>query len=278
MELMKRKALNPGALTAPLPPALVSVGDMEKHNVLTVAWTGILATVPPRTYISVRPSRYSYGILKERGEFVINLVSEDMAREVDFAGIYTGAKLDKFERCGFTATRSEKVEAPTIGESQLALECRVAEVIPMGSHDVFIADIVSVSCREELLDGDGRLCLERARLLAYAHGEYYSLGERLGRFGFSTDKPGKMGRGAKGTKVAEKSKKKLSPSEPEKARTDKKAVEGKMKKELTAAAVDGNKEIKEDGEKKKTPFYLGVTRGKRAPLASKNKGVSRKRK
>ena len=184
----KRRSLKPGALTAPIPPAMVTVGDSEHYNVLTVAWTGILATVPPKTYISVRPSRHSHAILCEKREFVINLPSADMARTVDFVGIYTGAKMDKFERCALTAHPSEKVSAPTIGECPIALECRVTEIIPMGSHDVFIADIVSVSCREDIMDSEGKMHFERANLLAYAHGEYYALGERLGRFGFSTDK------------------------------------------------------------------------------------------
>ncbi len=183
-----RVNLAPGTLEAPIPPAMVTVGDFDNANVLTIAWTGILATHPPRTYISVRPCRHSYGILKERGEFVINLPSVSLARKVDFVGIYTGAKMDKLERCGLTKQRSDKVAPPTIAECPVALECRVADVLPMGTHDVFIADIVGVSVREELLDAEGKLHFERADLLAYAHGEYYSLGEVVGRFGFSTDK------------------------------------------------------------------------------------------
>ena len=185
---MKRRSFAPGTLEAPLPPAMVTVGDFENANVLTVAWTGILATQPPRTYISVRPSRHSYEILKERGEFVINLPRTSLARTVDFVGIYTGTKVDKFKKCALTKAMSEKVAPPTIAECPVALECRVAEVIPMGSHDVFIADIVSVSCDESIIDEAGKMHFERADLLAYAHGEYYALGERLGRFGFSTDK------------------------------------------------------------------------------------------
>ena len=186
--MKKRRSLSPGALTAPLPPAMVTVGTLEEANVLTVAWTGILATVPPKTYISVRPSRHSYKILKEQGEFVINLASADMARTVDFVGIYTGAKMDKFEKCALTKRKSEKVAPPTIDECPIALECRVTDVLPMGSHDVFIADIVSFSCNEELISEEGKIHFENADLLAYAHGEYYTLGERVGRFGFSTDK------------------------------------------------------------------------------------------
>jgi flavin reductase (DIM6/NTAB) family NADH-FMN oxidoreductase RutF len=187
----KRKSFSPGALSAPLPPAMVTVGNKECSNIITIAWTGILATQPPKTYISVRPSRHSYQMLKENGEFVINLPSVSLAKTVDYVGIYTGAKVDKWKNCNLTATESEKVAPPTIAECPVALECRVCEVLPMGSHDVFMADIVSVSCREDIIDENGKMRFDRADLLAYAHGEYYSLGEVVGRFGFSTDKPKK---------------------------------------------------------------------------------------
>lgn len=203
---LKRRSLSAGALSAPIPPALVTVGEGERANVLTVAWTGILATQPPKTYVSIRPSRHSYGILKEQGEFVINLPSADMAREVDFAGIYTGAKVDKFKKCGFTKVKSEKVAPPTIGECPVSLECRVTQVIPMGSHDVFIADIVSVSCSEKIIDAKGKLHFEDAGLLAYAHGEYFTLGDRVGRFGFSTDKSEKSQIGKRADGRAEEKK------------------------------------------------------------------------
>lgn len=186
--MKKRKHLSPGALTAPIPPAIVTVGDEERANMLTVAWTGILATVPPKTYVSVRPSRHSHAILKETREFVINLPSVSMAKTVDYVGIYTGAKVDKFEKTGLTKQKSRAVSVPTVAECPIALECRVTDILPMGSHDVFMADIVSVSCHDELIDEDGKIHFEEADLLAYAHGEYYSLGERVGRFGFSTDK------------------------------------------------------------------------------------------
>ncbi|MBQ8303304.1 MAG: flavin reductase family protein [Clostridia bacterium] len=191
MKNKDRKSLAPGALTAPIPPAMVTVGNYNKSNILTIAWTGILATQPPKTYISVRPSRHSYEMLKETGEFVINLPSVSLARETDYVGIYTGAKVDKWQKCNLTKQKSEKVDAPTIAECPIALECRVTDVIPMGSHDVFIADIVSVSCHGDIIDDKGKMRFDRADLLAYAHGEYYSLGEIVGRFGFSTDKPEK---------------------------------------------------------------------------------------
>jgi flavin reductase (DIM6/NTAB) family NADH-FMN oxidoreductase RutF len=185
---MARQNFKPGTLEAPLPAVMVSVGDMENSNILTVAWTGILSSDPPRTYISVRPSRYSHKILTEKKEFVINLTSEQLAWATDYVGIYTGAKVDKFEKCRLTKAESAVVSAPTIAEAPVALECRVFDVINSGTHDIFMADIVNVSCDERLLDGNGKICFDRANLIAYSHGEYYALGKKLGRFGFSTDK------------------------------------------------------------------------------------------
>ncbi len=185
---MARQNFKAGTLLAPLPAVMVTVGDMEKSNIITIAWTGILSSDPPRTYISVRPSRYSHGMLKEKGEFVIHLTNEALAKATDFAGIYTGAKVDKFKKCNLTKQKSQVVSAPTIAEAPIALECRVFDVIESGTHDIFMADIVNVSCDESLLDENGRICYERAKLIAYSHGEYYSLGKKVGRFGYSTDK------------------------------------------------------------------------------------------
>ena len=185
---MARQNFKSGTLLAPLPAVMVSVGNGEEKNILTVAWCGILSTDPPRAYISVRPSRHSYKMIKETGEFVINLTTEDLALVTDYVGIYTGAKVDKFEKCGLTAIESKCVKAPTIEESPLSLECRVFEVIESGTHDIFMADIVNVSCDEKILDENGRICYDRAGLLAYSHGEYFALGKKLGKFGFSTDK------------------------------------------------------------------------------------------
>ena len=185
---MSRTIWKPGTFIYPLPAVLVTSGDMENSNIITVAWTGILSTHPARAYISVRPSRHSYGLIKERGEFVINLTTKKLAKATDYAGIYTGAKVDKFAKLGLTKQESKCVSAPTIAECPISLECRVAEVIPMGTHDVFIADILNVSCDEKIMDKDGKICLHRAGLLAYAHGEYFALGESLGKFGFSATK------------------------------------------------------------------------------------------
>lgn len=241
----KRHSLNPGALTAPLPPAIITVGDLDRANMLTVAWTGILATVPPKTYISVRPSRHSYGILCEKQEFVINLPSANMAKTVDFVGIYTGAKVDKFKKCALTKLPSKEVSAPTVAECPIALECRVTDILKMGSHDVFIADIVSVSCKDEIIDGEGKMHFEKADLLAYAHGEYYALGERLGRFGFSTDKEPK----------AEKGKPKIEKHPPK-----------NIEKNAEKSKIDGTAH---------RPFYESAPRSKSRPKkpADKNKGA-----
>ena len=188
---MARQNFKPGTLLAPLPAVMVSVGNGEEKNIITVAWVGILSSDPPRAYISVRPSRHSHKILRETGEFVINLTTEALALATDYAGIYTGAKVDKFEKCGLTAIESKCVKAPTIEQSPLSLECRVFEVMESGTHDIFMADIVSVSCDEKILDEKGRICYDRAGLLAYSHGEYFALGKKIGRFGFSTDKKSK---------------------------------------------------------------------------------------
>lgn len=187
-----------GALIAPVPPAMISCGTMEQSNIITVAWTGILGTVPPKTYISVRPRRHSYHIIKEQGEFVINLTTEALIHAADYCGMYTGAKVDKFAACGLTREEVPGFACPMIAEAPLSLACRVTEVVPMGSHDMFIADVVSVHVDEELIDAGGKLRLERAHLAAFAHGEYYGLGKKLGWFGFSAVKKKKKPRSGHG--------------------------------------------------------------------------------
>lgn len=185
---MGRVQFKGGTLLAPVPPALVTVGNMEEANVLTVAWTGIICSDPAMTYVSVRPSRHSHKMLQEGGDFVIHLPSAIQAKEVDYCGIFTGAKVNKFEKCGFTLLQSTHVGAPTIAQCPIALECRVTQVISLGSHDMFMAEILGVSAHEELLDEKGKLHMEWANLCAYAHGTYYSIGKELGKFGFSAAK------------------------------------------------------------------------------------------
>lgn len=185
---MGRKTFRGGTLLAPLPPALVSCAAGDRTNLITVAWTGIVSTVPPRTYISLRPTRFSHALISESRAFVINLPTAELVRAVDFCGMYTGAKVDKFARCGLHAVPSEAVACPTLAESPLSLECRVFDVLHLGSHDMFLADIVAMTAEERLLSEDGKLHLERADLCAYAHGEYFALGKRIGKFGFSAVK------------------------------------------------------------------------------------------
>ena len=189
-----------GALIAPLPPVMVSSGDMENSNILTVAWTGIINTIPPKTYISVRPSRHSYNMIKESGEFVINLTPASLVKTADYCGIYTGAKVDKFAKCNLTKMEASEVSCPLIGESPLSLECKVTEIIPLGTHDMFLADIIAVDVEDSLLDKEGKLHLDRAGLAAYAHGEYFELGKKIGKFGFSATKKKKGVKGKPATK------------------------------------------------------------------------------
>ena len=183
-----------GALIAPLPPVMVSCGDMESSNILTVAWTGITNTIPPKTYISVRPSRHSYNIIKNSGEFVLNLTPASLIKAADYCGIYTGAKVDKFAKCNLTKEEATEVACPLIAECPLSIECKVTDIIPLGTHDMFMADIVAVNVDDSLLDKNGKLDLARAGLAAFAHGEYFELGKKIGYFGFSAAKK-KKGKG-----------------------------------------------------------------------------------
>lgn len=204
---MSRQNLKGGALLAPVPPALVSCGVGEEKNVLTVAWTGVISTKPPRVSISVRPTRHSYHFIEKSGEFVINLPTEALVRAVDFCGMYTGAKVDKFEKCRLTPIPSSVVSCPSIGESPLSLECRVFQKIELGSHDMFLADVVAVTADDALFDGTGKLRLDRAHLCAYSHGEYFALGRRLGKFGFAATKKKKHKTALQNTHPTPKSKK-----------------------------------------------------------------------
>ncbi len=185
---MAKTKLKGGALLSPVPTVLVSCGKGEKANLITIGWTGIVATHPPRLYISVRPERYSYGLIEESGEFCVNLPSADIAKAVDFCGVRSGKDCDKFAETGLTKCESFEVECPSVAECPMTLECKVFQKIPLGSHDMFIADIVAVSLNEELMDKNGRIMLENANLYAYVHGDYFSLGKKLGDFGYSVRK------------------------------------------------------------------------------------------
>lgn len=196
---MAKLQWKPGTLLAPAPPALVSCGTMEAHNVLTAAWTGIVCSEPPMTYVSIRPERYSHHMILEQGEFVINLPTQAIVRATDLCGVKSGRDGDKFALAGLTAEPSALVAAPGIGECPVSLECRVREVLHLGSHDMFLSDIVAVDVDPGYVDEKGALHLEKAGLLAYAHGGYYGLGRQLRTFGFSVRKK-PVRRGAKPAK------------------------------------------------------------------------------
>ena len=180
----------PGTMLNPVPAVMVSCGTLERPNIITIAWTGTICSDPAMTYISVRPSRYSYDIIRETGEFTINLVNRDLVFAADYCGVKSGRDVDKFREQNLTAAAGKVVGCPSIAESPVNLECRVTEVKPLGSHDMFLAEIVAVTANESLLDESGALRLDRAGLVAYNHGHYYGLQrEELGRFGYSVMKP-----------------------------------------------------------------------------------------
>lgn len=186
----------PGTMVYPLPAVLVSCGSTdETRNLITVAWTGTLCTNPPMLYISLRPERHSYNIIKQQGEFTVCLTTAAMARATDWCGVKSGRDVDKWKETGLTPLPGEKVECPYIGESPLCIECRVREVVKLGSHDMFMADVLNVIADDRYIDpASGRFDLGAAGLIAYSHGFYYSLGEELGKFGFSVQRRSKARR------------------------------------------------------------------------------------
>lgn len=177
-----------GTMLYPVPAVMVSCGDMKKPNIITIAWTGILNTDPAMTYISVRKERYSHKLISENKEFVINLVSRDLAFAADYCGVRSGAKENKFETLGLHTEKAENVSAPLIKEAPISIECRVEKVIELGTHDMFMAKILSVDVEDKYLDETGKFDMEKCDLVAYSHGQYYTLGDRLGKFGFSVEK------------------------------------------------------------------------------------------
>lgn len=183
---MAKERWKAGNMVYPLPAVMVTCrGRDGRDNVLTVAWTGTVCTNPPMAYISVRPSRYSYDMIKETGEFVINLTTEDLAFATDYCGVTSGRDLDKFERCKLHKEEADEVNVPMIAESPVNIECRVREAHEYGSHTMFVADVLCVHADDRYMDDNGKFDLEQARLLAYSHGTYYGLVEAKGTFGYS---------------------------------------------------------------------------------------------
>lgn len=191
---MKKQIWKPATLLSPVPPVLVSCGSVEQPLVLTIAWTGILNSEPPMTYISVRPERNSFPVIRQTGEFVINLPTERLLFACDYCGVVSGRKTDKFRAMNLTAAPAKGLSAPLIEESPVNLCCKVVEEKELGSHVMFLSKITAVCVDETLIDEKGAFHPERAGLLAYAHGSYFALGRRLGRFGFSVRKKKKSRR------------------------------------------------------------------------------------
>lgn len=178
----------PGTLLAPIPAVMVTCGTMEKPNVLTIAWTGIINTVPPMTYISIRPTRHSYEIIKRTRQFVINLTTKDLCRAADLCGVKSGSNTDKFKEAKLAIEPAQKVTAPLLVDSPLSLECKLVEIKHLGSHDMFLAEIVAVDVDDKYIDSKGKLNLQKAGLLAYSHGEYFAIGDKIGNFGYTVRK------------------------------------------------------------------------------------------
>ncbi len=185
---MVKQTWKGSTLLNPEPPVLVSCGSMEAANLITIGWTGTICTQPSMVSISVRPERYSYQLIKDSGEFVINLPTRKLVRTVDWCGVKSGRDYDKFAEMKLTPLPASTVSCPILAESPVNLECQVTQVIPLGSHDLFLAKVTAVDVDEALLDEKGKLCLERADLIVYSHGEYFALGKQLGTFGYSVRK------------------------------------------------------------------------------------------
>ena len=185
---MSKVTWKPGTFLYPLPAVMVSCGNMEKSNIITVAWTGILNTNPAMVYISVRPTRYSYNLIKESGEFVINLTTKDLAYATDWCGVKTGAKVDKFAEMHLTKEKAKFVKCPMIKESPVSVECKVKEIKELGSHHMFVAEVLAINADEKYIDEKGAFDISKCDLIAYSNGNYYSLVKKIGRFGFSVQK------------------------------------------------------------------------------------------
>lgn len=187
-DIMAKKIWKPGTFIYPIPAVLVTSGDMKNSNILTVAWTGILNTNPAIVYISVRPERYSYNLIKKNKEFAINLTNEKLAYATDWCGVRSGAKFDKFKEMKLTKEKAEFIKAPLIKESPVSIECKVIEERNLGSHTMFVAEVLSIDADEKYIDEKGAFDISKCDLIAYANGGYYKLGKKLGKFGYSVAK------------------------------------------------------------------------------------------
>lgn len=203
---MSKVTWKSGTFIYPLPAVMVSCGAMEESNIITVAWTGIINTDPAMCYISVRPTRHSYEMIKKTGEFVINLTTKDLAYATDWCGVKTGAKVDKFKEMKLTKEKANFVNCPMIKESPVSVECKVKEIRELGSHHMFVAEILGINADEKYINENGAFDISKCDLIAYSNGNYYSLGKKIGRFGFSVQKKKKTAK--KSGKTIDKKRKK----------------------------------------------------------------------
>ncbi|MEE1379739.1 MAG: flavin reductase family protein [Clostridia bacterium] len=203
---MSKVTWKSGTFIYPLPAVMVSCGTMEESNIITVAWTGIINTDPAMCYISVRPTRHSYEMIKKTGEFVINLTTKDLAYATDWCGVKTGAKVDKFKEMKLTKEKANFVNCPMIKESPVSVECKVKEIRELGSHHMFVAEILGINADEKYINENGAFDISKCDLIAYTNGNYYSLGKKIGRFGFSVQKKKKTAK--KSGKTIDKKRKK----------------------------------------------------------------------
>ena len=190
---MSKQVWKPGNMLYPLPAVMVSVGNKENEaNILTIAWTGTICSDPAMVYISVRPERYSYQMIQETGEFVINLTTQELLKATDYCGVKSGKQVDKWQEMGFTKGQANTLAyAPIIKESPVNIECKVTKVEKLGTHDMFLAEVTAVQVSEKYMNAEGKFELNDTGLLTYSHGEYLSLGEKLGTFGYSVRKRAK---------------------------------------------------------------------------------------
>ena len=185
---MSKVIWKPGTFVYPIPAVMVSCGTMEKSNIITVAWTGILNTNPAMVYISVRPTRYSYNLIKEQGEFVINLTTNELVKPTDWCGVKSGKDVDKFKEMNLHKEKANFVKCPLIKESPVSVECKVKEIREFGSHHMFIAEVLSIDADEQYIDEKGAFDISKCNLISYSNGGYYTMGKKIGKFGFSVEK------------------------------------------------------------------------------------------
>lgn len=204
---MSRKIWKAGTFIYPIPAVLISCGTMKESNIFTVAWTGIINTNPAMVYISVRPSRYSYNLIKNTKEFVINLTNKELSFATDWCGVRSGKDYDKFKEMKLHKEKGKFVKCPLIKESPVAVECRVKEIVELGSHHMFIAEVLSIDADEKYIDDKGSFDISKCNLIAYANGGYYPLGKKIGKFGYSVQKK------RNGKKIKNKSRKNFKKSQ-----------------------------------------------------------------